>query len=95
MKLGGAKDHTAQKYLGVLMLFGKYGEQDVESESRKQTILNGLFRGVLIWSKLASERDLLLSTISWDCFSEPVWQDRKSTRLNSSHGAKSRMPSSA
>lgn len=73
MKLGGAKDHTAQKYLGVLMLLGKYGEQDVESESRKQTILNGLFRGVLIWSKLASERELLLSTISWDFFSEPVW----------------------
>ena len=25
----------------------------------------------------------------------PIWEDRKSTRLNSSHSAKSRMPSSA
>ncbi len=73
MQLDNAKDHTAQKYFGVLMLLGKYGEQYVESESRQQSILNGLFQGVMAWVKSAKEKDLLLSTISWNFFSESVW----------------------
>ena len=40
-----------------------------------------------------------LSTIEWrvagTAFQQKVWQDRKSTRLNSSHESVSRMPSSA
>ena len=32
---------------------------------------------------------------TWLTMTEPTWQDRKSTRLNSSHIQKSRMPSSA
>ncbi len=72
-KLGAAKDYTAQRYLGVLLLLGKYGEQYIGTEERKQLFFDGLFRGLTVWIALAKERDLLLSTISWSFFSETVW----------------------
>lgn len=75
MKIDSAKDYKVQKYLGVLMLLGKYGEHYAGSESRKQIFLEGMFQGLIMWVKLAKERDLLLSTISWNFFAETVWQE--------------------
>ena len=73
MKIGNSKDHAAQKYLGVLMLFGKNEEQYVKGEDRRQRIFEGLFNGLITWISLAEEKNVLLSTISWNFFSEPVW----------------------
>ena len=67
--------------------------------------LIGIFLGALSASKLNSKLDRLTSTFAVVSSSFPVWwvgmlmifvfADRKSTRLNSSHIQKSRMPSSA
>lgn len=74
-KIENSKSHDAQKYFGILLFMGKYAEQYIEYDSRKRTILDGLFRGLITWIRLAKERDILLSTVSWNFFSETVWQD--------------------
>lgn len=74
-KISSAEDHSAQRYFGVLLVFGKYGEYYIESENREQTILDGLFKGLMVWINLAKENKLLLSTINWEIFSEGVWHE--------------------
>ena len=49
--------------------------------------------GIEYW--YARELMTLLDYIQWRNFENVVKKDRKSTRLNSSHSRKSRMPSSA
>lgn len=73
IKLDQVKDHKLHKYLGVMMLLGKYGDLYVKDVLRKNNIFNGVFKGLKIWTNLSKEKDVLLSTISWQNFSEIVW----------------------
>ena len=47
------------------------------------------------WGIDLADKELALSAFTEDASFDHLWQDRKSTRLNSSHPSKSRMPSSA
>ena len=63
----------------------------------------GLLWWLLLWVKHGIVVEASFMDQTWDCYEGVCygsnkglsWRDRKSTRLNSSHSAKSRMPSSA
>ena len=64
------------------------------SKGEVLAVLNGLRGESLIWTDLNRWRHRLMSS-PWVRDAALRRSDRKSTRLNSSHSAKSRMPSSA
>ena len=58
-------------------------------------VVQNLQNALDTWNSKLSEIWQLLTTSPQDFKGGSIWKDRKSTRLNSSHWNKSRMPSSA
>ena len=89
---------TKSQYLYNLVQQGALTEKQVQTEIQRAVQIAAQTQGQKISNKIASgTADALMSATNMAYYtSYRDWEtDRKSTRLNSSHSAKSRMPSSA
>ena len=91
-------------YLGYEHQFSKQFSAKLMFEGNDGQLLTNGKKSVnvkyyyLKWKDIFPGSDLIIggqSTPTWSRFTEKIWGDRKSTRLNSSHTDISRMPSSA